>query len=233
MTVDVRRGSARFLTQEDGRSTRHSFSFGAHYDPDNLGFGPMVCHDDHLLRPGVGFVDHPHRDVEVVTWVISGGLVHAASVGTPATLRPGQVQVMSAGEGVTHAEVADAEAGATRFIQVWLRPDRPGTEPSFGRAEVELVPGTLRLLVSGHDDAAPLQIGTASASLRAARLAAGDAVTLPDDPLQHVFVATGSLARSSLAEPLQAGDAFRITDEPGLTVTAASPSELLVWSFRD
>ena len=140
MTVDVRRGSARFLTQEDGRSTRHSFSFGAHYDPDNLGFGPMVCHDDHLLRPGVGFVDHPHRDVEVVTWVISGGLVHAASVGAPATLRPGEVQVMSAGEGVTHAEVADAEAGATRFIQVWLRPDRPGTEPSFGRAEVELAP---------------------------------------------------------------------------------------------
>ena len=86
-------------------------------------------------------------------------------------------------------------------------------------------------VVSGHDGAAVARIGTASATLHAAVLDAGESVTLPDDPLQHVFVATGSLARSSLAEPLSAGDAFRVSDRPGLSLTAASPTDLLVWSF--
>ena len=91
--------------------------------------------------------------------------------------------------------------------------------------------GGLVPVVSGRDGAAAVRIGTASATLHAAVLDAGESVTLPDDPLQHVFVATGSLARSSLAEPLSAGDAFRISDRPGLSLTAASPTELLVWSF--
>ena len=73
----------------EGRTTRHSFSFGDHYDPENVGFGPMVCHDDHLLRGGAGFPDHPHRDLEIVTWVLSGAVVHTASVGPPTTRRRG------------------------------------------------------------------------------------------------------------------------------------------------
>lgn len=231
MTVEVRRGSDRFVTREQGRSTRHSFSLGPHYDPDNLGFGPMVCHDDHLVGPGVGFTDHAHRDVEIVTWVVTGALEHAASIGEPATVAAGQVQVMSAGAGVTHSEVADRTAGPTRFVQTWLRPDVVDADPRYARASVELEPGTLTPLVSGDEGVAPLRIGTAGATLRAARLTAGDSVRLPEDPLQHVFVVTGSLARSSMAEPLQAGDAFRITDQPGLSLTAASPTELLVWTF--
>ena len=222
------------MTRGEGRTTRHSFSFGDHYDPENVGFGPLVCHDDHLLRGGAGFPEHPHRDVEIVTWVLSGAVVHTASVGPPTTVGAGQVQVLSAGSGVLHSEIAEPGAGATRFVQTWLRPDESGAAPSYSSASVAeaVAAGGLVPVVSGHDGAAVARIGTASATLHAAVLDAGESVTLPDDPLQHVFVATGSLARSSLAEPLSAGDAFRVGDRPGLSLTAASPTDLLVWSFR-
>ena len=106
------------MTRGEGRTTRHSFSFGDHYDPENVGFGPMVCHDDHLLRGGAGFPEHPHRDVEIVTWVLSGAVVHTASVGPPTTVAAGQVQVLSAGSGVLHSEIAEPGAGADA-----VRPD--------------------------------------------------------------------------------------------------------------
>jgi quercetin 2,3-dioxygenase len=221
------------VTRDEGRVTRHSFSFGDHYDPENVGFGPMVCHDDHLLRGGAGFPDHPHSDLEIVTWVLSGAVVHTASVGPPTTVGTGQVQVLSAGAGVVHSEIAEPGSGPTRFVQTWVRPDEPGAAPSYCSHSVgdAVLSGGLVPVVSGHDGAAVARIGTASATLHAAVLDAGQSVTLPDDPLQHVFVASGSLGRSSLAEPLSAGDGFRISDRPGLALTAASPTELLVWSF--
>jgi quercetin 2,3-dioxygenase len=234
MSVEVRRGSVRFLSREEGRTTRHSFSFGDHYDPENVGFGPMVCHDDHLLRGGSGFPEHAHRDLDIVTWVLSGAVAHTASVGPPTTVGAGQLQVLSAGSGVSHSEMAERGAGATRFVQTWLRPDESGVAPSYSSVSVGDLAAADGLVpvVSGHDGAALARIGTASATLHAAALDAGESVTLPDDPLQHVFVATGSLARSSLAQPLSAGDAFRVSDRPGLRLTAASPTELLVWTFR-
>ncbi len=221
------------MTRGEGRTTRHSFSFGDHYDAGNVGFGPMVCHDDHLLRGGAGFPDHPHRDLEIVTWVLSGAVVHTASVGPPTTVGAGQVQVLSAGSGVLHSEIAEPGSGPTRFVQTWVRPDEPGAAPSYASASVRdaVAAGGLVPVVSGHGGAAVARIGTASATLHAAVLDAGESVTLPDDPLQHVFVATGALARFSLAEPLSAGDAMRVSDRPGLSLTAASPTELLVWAF--
>ena len=96
-----------------------------HYDPDNVGFGSLVCHDDHLLGPGVGFDEHPHRDLEIVTWVLSGALQHSDSSGHTGVVRPGEVQVLSAGSGVTHSEIAGPD-GPTRFVQAWLTPDSLG-----------------------------------------------------------------------------------------------------------
>ena len=236
MTVEVRRGTQRFFTREVGRSTRHSFSFGPHYDQDNLGFGPMVCHDDHLLRAGLGFPDHSHQDVEIVTWVLSGALVHSVNSRGDGmeehVLTAGCVQVQSAGSGIRHTEEASPDAGPTRFVQVWLRPDEPGGEPRYSAGSIDPEHGVLAPVVSGHDPTALLTVGVADATFWVAHLDRGQTLTLPDDRLQHVYVATGSLARSSLAQPLEAGDAFRITDRPGLEVTAASPTELLLWSFR-
>ena len=220
VSVEIRRGTDRYLVRGDGFFTRHSFSFGERYDPENVAFGRLVCHDDHQLAAGSGFESHPHRDVEIVTWVLSGSLVHDDSSGHSAVVTPGQVQVLSAGSGVTHSEVAGPD-GPVRFVQAWLTPDEAGTPPAYSVRAVDLVPGGLTEVVALGD-----------AVLRVARLGAGDTVTLPEERLQHVFVAGGALTRSSLAEPLADGDAFRITDQPGLSVTAAVPTELMVWTFR-
>lgn len=226
MSVDVRRGTSRLTTREAGRLTRHSFAFGEHYDADNLGFGPLVCHDDHLLGPGKGFPEHPHSDLEIVTWVVSGSLLHDGS----SSLVPGQVAVQSAGSGITHSEVAGS--GATRFVQAWLRPDEPGGTPARTVADVTLDPGRL-VAVAGAGTSLP--VGVAGAVLSVVRLERGGSVTLPEAPRLHVYVVTGALTRSSLAEPLAGGDAFRITDhhtdQGALTLTAAAPTDLMVWSF--
>ena len=120
---------------------------------------------------------------------------------------------------MTHSEIAGPD-GPARFVQAWLTPDETGTPPSYSVTAVDLTPGELSLVTT---------IG--SARFLVARLESGDTVTLPDDRLLHVFVAGGALRRSSMAEPLADGDAFRITDHPGLEVTAAAPTELLVWAF--
>jgi redox-sensitive bicupin YhaK (pirin superfamily) len=219
VSVEIRRGTGRFLTRGEGHFTRHSFSFGEHYDPDNVRFGSLVCHDDHLLGPGVGFDEHPHRDLEIVTWVLTGELQHSDSSGHTGVVRPGEVQVLSAGSGVTHAEIA-GPSGPTRFVQAWLAPAEIGTPPAYSVTPVSLTPGELTEVVRVGD-----------ATFRVARLSTGDTVVLPDEPLQHVFVAGGALQRSSMAQPLDDGDAFRITDQPGLEVTAAARTELLVWTF--
>lgn len=219
VSAQIRRGTDRFITREGGHLTRHSFSFGGHYDPDNVRFGRLVCHDDHLLASGQGFEEHPHQDVEIVSWVLTGALHHRDSSGNEHVVRPGEVQLLSAGSGVTHAEVA-GPTGATRFVQAWLTPEELGTPPAHSVTAASLTPGALSEV---------LRLG--DARFLVARLGTGDTVTLPDEPLQHVYVASGALLRSSLAEPLSDGDAFRITDQPGLSVTAAVPTELLVWAF--
>ncbi len=196
-----------------------------------MGFGPLVCHDDHRLRAGTGFDDHHHADVEIVTWVLDGALEHADATGATGVVRPGTVQVQSAGSGIDHRETAGADAGPTRFVQAWLTPDETGTEPSYDTAEVTLPDGLLVPVASGHRPDAAVRIGTAAATFWVARLPGGATVTLPDEPRQHVFVTRGALVRSSLAEPMADGDAFRITEQPGLELTAAVPTELLVWTF--
>lgn len=219
VTTEIRRGSERFVEREAGRLSRHSLAFGATYDADNLRFGPMVCHDDHLLGDGRGFETHRHSDLVIVTWLLAGALTHTDSSGTPTTVSPGEVAVLRTGGGVEHSEVAAAPQ--TRFVQVWLAPETPDVEPSYDVVTASLVPGELSVV------ARPLP----GATFSVAHLETGQTLALPSATLTHAYVARGALLRSSLAEPLQDGDAFRFTDEPSHEVTAAVPTELLVWSF--
>ncbi|WP_193612547.1 pirin family protein [Nocardioides lijunqiniae] len=232
MTANIRRASARFADRAPGRATHHAFSFGQHYDPEHASFGPMVCHDDHLLGSGQGFEQHRHADLEIVSWVVSGALTHGDETGGSETVvEPGSVAVLSAGSGVAHAEHASPD-GPTRFVQVWLTPDAPGTTPSYDVVPVALPRNELVVMAAGDGAAAvPARVGVAGATFSVARLDEGTVLALPDAPLVHVFVATGALVRSSLAEPLSAGDALMLTDESGRSVTAAVPTELLVWTF--
>jgi redox-sensitive bicupin YhaK (pirin superfamily) len=216
-------GSARFSTETGDRTTRHSFAFGPHYDPTNLGFGPLLCHNDDLLAPGGGYPDHPHTDLEIVTWVLEGGLVHTDSTGTRTVVRPGTVQVLGAGSGIRHSEIGD---GPTRFLQAWVRPDEPGLAPRQVLADAGLQTGALVPVAGG---AGGPEVRTAGAALHVALLRAGDVVELPDAPRLHVFAATAAArVEDDLLGP---GDALRVEDEPELTVRAETDGELLVWSF--
>lgn len=217
--------SARFVTSGPDRSTHHSFSFGQHYDPANLGFGPMVAHNDEQLDPGGGYPDHPHTDLEIVTWVLSGSLVHTDSGGRRAVVEPGEVQVLGAGSGIVHSEVGDTASGPTRFVQVWVRPDEPGLVPRHVVADAGVSTGALVPVVGGSGPS----VRRVGARLLAGRLRAGDVVALPDAPLVHVFAATGAVRVGDVV--LSAGDALRVVDEPGLPVRAVADGELLVWAF--
>lgn len=200
--------------------THHAFSFGDHYDAERLDFGPMVCHDDHLLGSGRGFETHRHSDLEIVTWVVAGALRHVDSSGSETVLEPGSIGVLSTGDGVEHSEHA-TDAGPCRFIQMWLRPSEGGSEPGYAARPVDLP----------TNDLVPVAQPRPDSVLWAGRLDGQGSLELPAAPQVHAFVATGALLRSSLAQPLAAGDAFLMTDEPAHSVTAGVPSDLLVWTF--
>ena len=225
MTVALYAGSDRSSEAVRGRLTRHSFSFGPHFDPTNLGFGPLVCHNDDQVAPGAGYPDHPHSELEIVTWVLEGALVHTDSTGAQHVVEAGRAQVLSAGTGIRHSEVADVQSGTCRFVQAWLAPSAAGATPAYVLGEAPQPTSGLVEVAGGSG----LPIGTTGARLLVARLAPGGSVVLPDDPRLHVFAATGAVELGSHA--LRGGDAVRISDEPGHVVTAAEESELLVWSF--
>jgi redox-sensitive bicupin YhaK (pirin superfamily) len=224
MSVEIRRGTDRFVDRAVGRRTAHAFSFGEHYDPDHVSFGPMVCHDDHLLGAGRGFDDHPHSDLVIVSWVVSGALRHtdtSGSTGATAGLAAGEVGILRTGAAVVHSEVAAAPQ--TRFVQVWLTPPAHGGETTYDVLPVDAAVG------AGFVEAAHPVPG---ATFWVARLGDGETVRTPPAPKVHVFVARGALLRSSLAEPLHDGDAFLFTDEPAYSLTSGGDTELLCWTFE-
>jgi hypothetical protein len=223
VVIEYRTGQDRFLTRAEGRTTWHSFSFGSHYDPRNVGFAALVAHNDELLPPGTGYDDHPHADLEIVTWVLTGALRHTSTVGT-GVIGPGQVQRLSAGSGVVHAEVADGPE-ETRFLQAWVRPDETGLEPDYRNAEVEAAAGWVT--VAGAGGVVPL--ASAGTALHVADLGAGTRLDLPESPHAHVFVATGEVMLGERL--LEESDAARLHDEPGRPVTAETDSHVVVWSF--
>jgi redox-sensitive bicupin YhaK (pirin superfamily) len=228
VSVVVRRGLDRFLSRESGRQTRHSFSFGAFYDPDRVSFGPLVAFNDDLLGRDAGYPEHEHADLLIVTWVVTGGLEHADASGTTRQ-RAGQLAVTTTGPAFVHSERATGEV--TRFLQMWLTPAAPAARPRREVSTPDLsAPGWVTVAGGGA-----LRLGIPGARLAIADLAAGESIPLPGESRAYVFVVVGALTRSSLAEPLAAGDAFEITDHAvrDLGVTAAVPTQLLAWSFAD
>jgi len=232
--VDVRRAADRFATRIGWLDSKHSFSFGGHYRPDNTHFGLLLVSNDDVVAPGTGFETHPHRDMEIVTWVLSGSLVHQDSEGHSGVIHPGLAQRMSAGTGILHSEKNDHD-DPVHFVQMWVTPDTPGLDPGYEQLDInaELGRGGLVLVASGlrrHESA--IRIRQEHAALHAARLGAGETVTLPDAPFVHLFVPRGVVVLEGTGE-LVAGDAARITDAAGQRVTAGpGGAEILAWEMH-
>lgn len=242
--IEVRRAADRFRTEFDWLASRHSFSFGGHFDATNTRHGLLLVNNDDIVAPSAGFETHPHRDMEIVTWVLEGCLVHQDSVGHAGVIYPGLAQRMSAGRGILHSEKNDAwrlqggpeHAEPVRFIQMWVLPDESGAEPGYEQLDIdaELRSGSLVTVASGrgvHRDTAAIRIRNRDAALHAARLTPGQIVELPDAPFLHLYLARGAVLLEGTG-PLQAGDAVRFTAGGGHRVIATEPGELLVWEMH-
>jgi len=242
--VDIRRADDRFKTTIGWLDSKHSFSFSRHWDPDNTHHGLLLVNNDDVVAPGTGFETHPHRDMEIVTWVLRGELVHQDSEGHSGVIYPGLAQRMSAGTGILHSEKNDAwrltgagqHKDPVHFVQMWVVPDEQGIDPGYEQLEIgdELLRGGLVPVASGmakHAGAAAIRIKNAYAALHAARLDPGASVTLPDAPYVHLFVPRGSVELEG-AGALNEGDAVRLTGVGGQRVTATAAAELLVWEMH-
>ncbi|MFB7029090.1 MULTISPECIES: pirin family protein [unclassified Streptomyces] len=199
-----------------GILTRHAFSFGPHYDPDNLRFGSLIACNEERLAPGAGFDEHPHSHTEIVTWVVEGELTHRDSTGRATLVRAGDLQHLSAAAGVRHVERNDADTPLV-FVQMWLVPPSFGGEPAYE-------------VVRGIGDATPYELPGADATFHVHRLRNGERTPLPDAGSVYVHVTRGTVRVGT--EELTPGDAARATDEKGLVLLATGDAEVLVWEMR-
>ena len=242
--IDVRRAGTRSATRLDWLDSHHSFSFGQHYDASNTHHGLLLVNNDDIVIPGTGFETHPHQDMEIVTWVLQGSLVHQDSEGHSGVIYPGLAQRMSAGTGILHSEKNDSwrlSGGPTHsepvhFVQMWVVPDEARIEPGYEQLEIdhELLSGGLVPIASGmpkHEGNAAIRIKNRYAGLYAARMQPLQSVELPEAPFLHLFAARGAVDLEG-AGPLSAGDAVRLTATGGQRVTASEPSEILVWEMH-
>lgn len=242
--VDVRRAADRAATKISWLDSKHSFSFGSNYQPDNTHHGLLLVNNDDTVKPGSGFETHPHRDMEIITWVLRGSLVHQDSTGHSGVIYPGLAQRMSAGRGILHSEKNDSwtltgdetHHEPVHFVQMWVVPDEAGITPGYQQLEIddELLRGKLVTIASGMPGDAgdtAITIRNRHAALRGARLQAGDAVELPSAPYLHLFVARGDVVLEGAGE-LHEGDAVRFTASGGQRITATGPAEILVWEMH-
>jgi redox-sensitive bicupin YhaK (pirin superfamily) len=237
--LEVQRAGQRFVTSTDWLESRHCFSFGTHYDPDNVGHGRLLVNNEDVLISGSGFDDHPHRDVEIVTWVLSGSLVHEDTYGHHGLVYPGLAQRMSAGRGIVHSERNDAFrldperlAEPVHFVQMWLLPDENGLPPSYMQRELDLadLSSGWTPVASGSEPDAAVTVGLRGATLWVTILAPGVSRQLPGGSLVHVYVARGEVNLETVGR-LATGDSVRVTGAAALRVTGTEDSELLVWQL--
>jgi redox-sensitive bicupin YhaK (pirin superfamily) len=236
-TVEIRRAADRAATKTSWLNSRHSFSFGDHYDPHNTHHGVLLVNNDDIVQPGGGFDTHPHRDMEIVTWVLNGSLAHRDSTGNQGVVYPGLAQRMSAGSGISHSEKNKSTTEPVRFIQMWVQPDVSGIAPGYQQHEIadNLLDGRLLTIASGMPGhSAAITIHNRSAALHGARLRPSDGLELPAAPYLHLFVTRGRLELAGLSDDagLAEGDAVRFTASHGPRVTAREPSEILVWEMH-
>ena len=243
-TVDIRPADDREVTKISWLESKHSFLFGAEDDPRDTHHGLLLVNNEDTIKPGTGFDTHPHRDTEIVTWVLRGSLVHQDSTGHSGVIYPGLAQRMSAGRGILHSEKNDSwtltgeqsYSEPVHFVQMWVVPDESGITPGYQQLEIgdELLRGGLVTIASGmpkHSDETAITIRNRYAALYGARLQHGESVQLPQAPYLHLFVARGEVTLED-AGLLREGDAVRFTASGGQRVTATESAEILVWEMH-
>jgi len=230
--LTLRKSSDRGYADHGWLKSFHSFSFAGYYDPQHMGWGNLRVINEDRIAPGTGFGTHGHRDMEIISYVVSGNLAHKDSMGNVKGIPPGDVQRMSAGTGVQHSEFNHAEGQETHFFQIWIEPSAKGIAPgyeqkSFTTAEKQ---GVLCLLASPDAVEGSVRIN-ADARIYSGLLDAGQAATLVLNPQRKAYVHLMRGALQVNGESLSAGDAALLHDESRLTLDQAVDAEVLVFDL--
>jgi quercetin 2,3-dioxygenase len=221
------------LAEHDWLKSSHSFSFADYYDPAHMGFRTLRVINDDRVAPGQGFGAHPHRDMEIFSYVLEGALEHKDSMGNGSVLKPGQIQLMSAGRGVTHSEFNPSRSQPLHFLQIWIEPRERGLRPGYTewhpKAEHDRAPKVLVISPDGRDGSATIH---QDAEVYRLRLKPGQTVTheLRAGRGAWLQIAEGALSLNGVA--LNTGDGAS-TEEPGtLELTATKPTEALLFDLN-
>ncbi|MDE2289231.1 MAG: pirin family protein [Burkholderiales bacterium] len=231
--LEIRKASERGVAEHGWLSSRHTFSFAHYHDPKQMGFSDLLVINDDRIAPAKGFGTHPHRDMEIFTYVLEGELEHKDTMGTGSVIRPGDVQAMSAGRGVAHSEFNHSHSALVHLLQIWIVPDRAGVTPRYQQTNfpVEQKRGKLRLIMS--PDGADGSLGLYQDARVYAGLFDGSeqaTLSLPENRYAYVHVARGSVTLNGVA--LSAGDGVRVRDERALTFADGDQAEVLVFDLR-
>ena len=230
--VTRRPAVARGRTALDWLDSRHSFSFGDYYDPTHMGFRTLRVINEDWVQPGQGFGTHPHRDMEIFTWIVEGAREHRDSMGTGSVIRPGEAQIMSAGTGVTHSEFNHSHDNVVHLLQIWLLPARRGLTPRYEQRAFPPAHMQDRLGVvvapDGRDGAVTIH---QDATVLVGRLAAGAQVEHPlaEGRSGWVQVVRGTVVANGTT--LEAGDGAALTAERAVRVDVRAPSEVVVFDL--
>ncbi len=230
--IHIRRSQERGHANHGWLNTYFTFSFADYYDPKHVQFRTLRVLNDDRIAAGAGFPEHPHRDMEIITYVLEGGLAHRDSMGNGSVIRPGDVQYMSAGTGVTHSEFNASKSEPAHLLQIWMLPEKKGLKPVYGQknfTESEKR-GKLRLVASpdGRDGSVTVRQDN---ELYATVLGAGESVRHELKPDRHAYV---QVARGSVklnGKELQEGDGAAISEEKAVELTGVNDTEVLLFDL--
>jgi len=230
--IKIRKAEERGHFNFGWLDTNHTFSFGEYYDPRFMGFRDLRVINEDRVAPGRGFPTHPHRNMEIISYVLEGGLEHRDSMGTGSVIRPGEVQRMSAGTGVTHSEYNHSRSEPVHFLQIWITPNQMGIRPGyeqkmFGDEEKR---GKLRLIASPDGDQGSVTIHQ-DVKVYATRLEAGEEVVHEIRPGRHAWVQIARGAAEVNGQLLGQSDGAAVSEEQRLTVAGREQAEVLVFDL--
>jgi len=228
----IRRANERGHAEHGWLNTYHTFSFAEYYDPQWMGYRSLRVINDDFVAGGTGFGTHPHRDMEIITYILSGSLQHKDSMGNGRVIRTGEVQYMSAGTGVQHSEFNPVKDEAVHLLQIWIQPDQKGLPPRYAEKSFkDAETGKLHLVTSksGRDGSIPIQ---QDADLWLGKLNAGDSVKHIVNTGRHawIHVAEGEVAING--KTLTTGDAAAIDEQGAVQLSATKPSQVLLFDLN-
>jgi hypothetical protein len=230
--MEIRRSDERGHAQHGWLDSFHSFSFADYYDPQHMGFGPLRVINEDRVQPGQGFGTHGHRDMEIISYVLEGGLAHKDSMGNGSVIRPGDVQRMSAGTGVRHSEYNASDRDPVHFLQIWIEPSVRNAPPGYEEKhfDADSKRGKLRLIASpdGRDGSVTLR---QDANLYASLLDGSESVEFQQRAGRRIYVHVVRGEVTVNGQPLRAGDALKIEGEAKVRLENARDAEVLLFDL--